>query len=158
MYSPFHLYLYRYDDLYMLASHSGTIISVTFYYNIYERKHHPLPVAFPGILVCFYNYQQDYQQGFSLTAASSDAFFFNSHILNMNRPIHTESGRRETGLGLFCLPVVVVSGRRKAGLGLFVCLFKLLAADIFRKILYSSACSNFWRQTFPGKSYICLPV
>jgi hypothetical protein len=108
--------------------------------------------------VCFYNYQQDYQQGFSLTAASSDAFFFNSHILNMNRPIHTEPGRRETGLGLFCLPVVAVSGRRKAGLGLFVCLLWLNSADKSRKFLYMSACTNFWRQTFLGKSYIRLPV
>ena len=128
MYSPFHLYLYRYNDLYIsspAAAAERCFISVTFYYIINSPKHHPLPAAFPGILVCFYNYQQDYQQGFSLTAASSDAFFFNSHILNMNRPIHTEPGRR------------------KAGLGLFVCLLWLNSADKSRKFLYMSACTNF---------------
>ena len=110
-----------------------------------------------GDFSVFYNYQQDYQQGFSLTAASSDAFFFNSHILNMNRPIHTESGRRETGLGLFCLPVVVELGRQIPEILIYVCLYKLLAADIFRKILYSSACTTFGGRHFQENPiFVCL--
>ena len=66
---------------------------------------------------------------------------------------------RQTFLGksYIRLPVQTFGGRHFQENPIFVCLFKLLVADISRKILYLSACSNFWWQIYDKNSANCLP-